>query len=161
MTPTTHAQPQPRFPLLTAALCLTATAAAACVAAFGLLRFGMAHDHATALNAVYLAGVVAWGSAVVGLLPVAALGPLGVMPTVWAYFAGAALRLAACLGVYMLVATQGNTPTVPLAVALAMVYVPLLFVEAAIVGRYLWAKDFLPPQSQPQPTNLHTQGAVA
>jgi len=93
-------------------------------------------------EAVRLGVMLAWVSAVVGVLPVSVTGPSGVMPTVWGYFIGMGLRGSVCFGALVWARWHGRWPVEPLSVAVAATYVPLLFVEAAIVGRYLWTKDF-------------------
>lgn len=77
----------------------------------------------------------------VSLLPVGLLGPRGLMPAVWGYFAGGGLRLAACLGAGWWAVGHWHWPGRPVAIVLAVVYLPLLLAEAALVGRYLWQKD--------------------
>ena len=89
-----------------------------------------------------MAGVVTF-SLVLSILPVGVLGRLGVMPTVYAYFLGAAARFVICLAAgFLLVKAQG-LPAVPVMLTLAIMYLPLLFIESALVGRYLWKKDAL------------------
>ncbi len=90
------------------------------------------------------AAVLVWGTSVLAVLPVGVLGSAGVLATVWGYFIGAGVRLLSCMGVYWWLTTEPSPlPARPLAVALGVTYVWLLFVEMAMVGRYLWAKDFL------------------
>lgn len=100
-------------------------------------------DTPGALKAACLAGAVVWGASLVGVTPVALLGKRGVMATAAGYFVGMGIRLPACLGLYMVVSSRGLWPAGPVALVLGLMYAPLLFVEAALVGRYLWAKDFL------------------
>ena len=136
------------FPIGKTAVLLTALAAGAWVVLdkpIGSIYGGGTDVHA----AVRMGVVLAWASAVAGVLPVGVLGPSGVMPTVWGYFMGMGLRGSACFAALGWTKWQGGPwPIEPLSVAVVATYVPLLFVEAAIVGRYLWAKDFRPRDDQ-------------
>lgn len=135
---------QPGFPLALSAACLTATAAVCLAAAWGVITtmYGDSSETAAVIN---LAGVAVWAASIVGVIPVALLGKQGVMATVAGYFVGTGIRLALCLGLCMAVVSRDLLPVGPMAVVLVMMYVPLLFVETALVGRYLWAKDFIDP----------------
>ena len=133
---------QPGFPLALSAVCLTATAAVCFAVAWGVIAT-LYGDIPEATTTVYLIGVVVWSASILGVIPVALLGKQGVMATVGGYFTGMFIRLALCLGLCMAVVSRDLLPVGPMAVVLAMMYVPLLFVETALVGRYLWAKDFL------------------
>lgn len=135
-------QNQPGFPLPQATVWLTATAAV-CWAVAWYAAVALHGDTPGVRSAVYLAGAAVWGASLVGIAPVALLGQQGVMATVWGYFIGMGIRLALCLGLYLAVVSRGLLPGQPVATTLAVMYVPLLFVEVALVGRYLWAKDFL------------------
>lgn len=104
-----------------------------------------------------MAGVVTF-SLVLSVLPVGVLGRLGVMPTVYAYFLGAAARFVICIaGGFLLVKAQG-LPAAPVMLTLAIMYVPLLFIESALVGRYLWKKDSLGKQGPGVPTGSTLSG---
>jgi len=141
-TQTRTSNPPPSFPLTQAVISLTGVA----WVGFMLMWWATSpvYTHTPgAEQAVFLAACVAWGTAIAGVIPVAWLGPLGVLPTVWGYFIGMSLRLTVCLGVYIYVSLHGQLPVYPMAVTLGVLYVPLLFTETAIVGRYLWNKDFL------------------
>jgi len=133
---------QPGFPLAQSAACLTATAAVCLAGAWGVITM-LYRDIPDATAAVCLAGTVVWGASILGMIPVALLGKQGVMATVGGYFTGMGIRLALCLGLYMVVASRDSLRAEPVAVVLVMMYVPLLFVETALVAKYLWAKDFL------------------
>lgn len=136
-------KPEPRFPLVQAVAALTAVCAAC--AAVGLWWVSM-HGYGGAEGSrgfVALGVGVAWASSIAAVLPVAWLGPRGVMPTAVAYFTGAAFRFLVCLGF-----CGWFWAEMPAAAGWAIAgvmgaYLPTLFVEAAIVGRYLWKKDSL------------------
>ncbi len=79
--------------------------------------------------------------AVLGVAPLAVMGPLGSMPTVYAWFIGTGIRmvgvvLALAVGVKLL-----DLPPLPLVTAIMGIYLPLLAIEAAVAGHYLWIKD--------------------
>lgn len=90
---------------------------------------------------------VVWITGVAGLALVALLGPLGPMTTISAYFGGMALRLALTMGLAMLLFHKGLVEGRPLAVCLAIAYLPALAIEVAFVARYLWLKDSMPQAS--------------
>ena len=134
-----QAGPEAPFPTWRAGVWLTAVAlAAGAVAALIARAWTGAVD---AAHAAVFSAVVTWAAAILGLIPVAKAGPQGVDATVRAYFIGMAGRLLLCLGagavgVYIL-ALRADA----LLLSLAATYLPLLFVEAALVGRYVWLKD--------------------
>lgn len=90
---------------------------------------------------VGVGGGLVWAAAVAGVLPVAAMGARGALPTAVGYFIGMAVRLLVCLGAFLIVSFEEVLPRRPFAVALVGFYVPLLWVEVAFVARYLWLKD--------------------
>ena len=128
------------FPTLRAVLILTgvATACGAAAVAICVTRFD---DGAAAAKVAAVTSAVVWFLALLALAPVAILGPSGVMRTVGAYFTGMFLRFTGSLGGYLVVLMLTNLPADPVLYALAGTYLPLLFVEAAIVGRFLWQMD--------------------
>jgi len=82
-----------------------------------------------------------WVALLVGLAPIAWMGPRGVMPAITGYFIGMGARLVVCaaaaiVGIFLL-----DYPINPLLLTIAGIYIPLMFVEAALVGRYLWRLD--------------------
>lgn len=106
-------------------------------------------------------------SGMLSLLPVGLLGSRGLMPAVWGYFAGSGVRLAACLGAGWWAVSRWHWPGQPVAIVLAVVYLPLLLAEAALVGRYLWQKDqaavlqhaTMTNQSGPSQSGAHSEAA--
>lgn len=96
-----------------------------------------------AINASAIMCVVGILAAWVGVSPVIVAGPWGVMPTIFAYFIGTALRVALCLAAAMMAVGVFKMDDMIVGVTLVALYLPLLFIEAGIVARYLWMKDFL------------------
>ncbi len=109
--------------------------------AWALLRVLLPQAFGGAVTrAVDVAALAAGGGAVVGLLPVAAMARGGVMSTVWGYFMGAVGRAVIALATLVLASRQ-DVAIEPMAVALVLIYLPLLGLEAGFVGRYLWRLD--------------------
>lgn len=133
---------QPAFPLLKAAFALTAMAAVLYAAAAFIIPAIFSHSQG-ALAGVSAMACVAWLSLLLSVVPVAAVGRFGVMPAVYAYFFGAAARFVIGLAALAVMVKVMNLPAGPVAVTLAWMYIPLLFLEAGLVGRYIWQKDFL------------------
>ncbi len=134
---------QPAFP--TAAALLWLTGATVFGAAVAVLATPMFAGFTPEVNrAILAASVVAYVGSLLAMAPVSALGPWGVMPTVYGYFIGAALRAAWCMGAGMMLVRGWGLAATPTSAVLVWMYLLLLFVEVALVGRYLWAKDFLP-----------------
>lgn len=144
-----------RFPLGPALSLLTAAALLLAGVNYGLV--GWNWPQAPVRSLTLFAGLVVWGSAILALMPVVLLCRRGVMPTVYGYFIGMALRLPLCLSAAIFAAKAGYLPGKPLLVALVIFYFPLLLMEVGLVGRYLWAQDArrMPPtisRIQPQET---------
>jgi len=134
---------QPAFPIARAVAWMLGVAALAVAAAYGLAVMMWPGD-ATALRAaVGLAGFAAVAG-VLSVLPVGMFGSFGVMATVKAWFLGMFVRLGLCMAAGWLATLKLEMPGPAVAVGLACGYLPTLFVETALVGRYLWAKDSLP-----------------
>lgn len=134
---------QPGFAFLPAAAALTAVA----VLTGGLAHWAvpsLVHDEQAASPAVWPMVTLGWVTAMVSLLPVALLGPLGVMATVVGWFVGTAARVVITLGLAWWLVRQMDLSSEAATWALMIVYLPLLFTEAGLVGRYLWMKDSLP-----------------
>lgn len=142
MTRTTY--PQPAFPIAKVMVCVTLAAILCLMATAWLVGtvYGRTPD---VVPVACAAAALVWSSLILAVVPVAVLGPAGVLPAVWGYFIGSALRLLICLVSFgLLTKWTGLLPGKPMAIAMVMMYVPLLFVEATLIGRYVWAKDFLP-----------------
>ena len=141
---------QPPFPFGRAALLLTAVAGLILAGAW--LTVGLLHPGARILQATVLCGGgVVWIASLLGMTPVALLGRRGVMPTVYGYFLGMGVRLVLVMGAAMALVHSGRLPGRPMALVLAIFYLPLLLAEVSLVGRYLWHKDFLAPAGTTRP----------
>ena len=133
-----QAEPQP-FPFLRTAVVLTLAAAA--LTTLGLF-VGPSLYPVKAVRLVIAASCfMVWVTSLLGVLPVAILGHRGLMPAVWGYFIGMALRFPLSFAFYLIAVIAWRWPGNPVVFALALSYIPLLFVEVGIVGRYIWQKD--------------------
>ena len=139
-----HATPT-RFPTMRAAAALIL--AAALLTPVSWFAAGVVGDRAQAMDATLFALAVVGGLALLSLVPVAILERRGVMATVVAWFAAMLVRLPACLIAAAVMVRGGTFDGRTLAATLGVFYVPLLLVEAGLVGRYLWHKD--DAQSEP------------
>ena len=134
---------QPSFPAAPALAMLSAVALGLALAAAWLVPWACGTGARDARVAVWTAAAVVWATGLLGLAPVILAGPHGVMPTVRAYFLGAASRFVLSLTAAAGAVKLGGLPAKPLMVTLLALYLPLLFVETALVARYLWRKDAL------------------
>jgi hypothetical protein len=139
----TTRQPQPAFPLLKTLITLSGVA----LVLFGLCAWAIpavfGHPPRALAGVTAMAAVVAF-SLLLSVLPVGLLGSWGVMATVYGYFFGAAARFVICIVAgFVLVKVQG-LPAAPVMVTMPVMYLPLMFIETGLVGRYLWKKDSLP-----------------
>jgi hypothetical protein len=67
------------------------------------------------------------------------------MPVVAGYFVGMSIRfLGSLCGYLAAIRVVGVHDAEPILITIAILYPLLLAIEVAFVGRYLWAKDFLP-----------------
>ncbi|MCC7145668.1 MAG: hypothetical protein IT443_04415 [Phycisphaeraceae bacterium] len=107
-----------------------------------------ADDHAR--QAVAVGTVLVYSGAVLGLIPAAATSAWGLMPTVFGYFFGSAVRLVWTVAGLALAIKGYGISTFPLAVTVVVIYVLLLIMESALVGRYLWQKDLAGTGSGPR-----------
>ncbi len=128
------------FPTTRAVLLLTALAVICAAVSLAIAR-ALGASGALVSALIVATAAVVWGLAMLGLLPVVVFAPRGVLPTVGAYFGGMGLRLAGALGGYLLVTLNGSLPNEPILYTLVGTYLPLMFAEAALVGRYLWRFD--------------------
>ncbi len=78
-----------------------------------------------------------WGSSILGLLPVAVGYRLGVMGTAYGYFIGAGIRVLICI-LATVMALRSDWAIRAWLTTLMGLYLPLLMLEAGLVGRYLW-----------------------
>jgi hypothetical protein len=125
---------------MTALAALSGVAAATAVVALPTVPalFG----HPAGAPAAVLASVAAsWLAALIGIVPLAVRGPAGVMPAIWGYFLGAAVRMVLCVAAAGAFIKLARWPAGPVAVTLVGSYLLLLLVETKIAARYLLAKD--------------------
>ncbi len=106
-------------------------------------------DREAAHTAVVACGLIIWLLTVITLLPVGLVGSRGVMPTVYAWFGGMAVRLPAALVASIAMQRFYELPVNAVFASLAVYYLPLVMIEAGLVGRYLWRKDALKGGSEP------------
>jgi hypothetical protein len=140
----TTRQPQPAFPLIKTLGTLLAVALALAGVSAAVIPWAFGFPAGALPGVLAMAGVVTF-SLLLSVLPVGMLGPLGVLATVYGYFAGAAARFVICiLAGFLLVKVQG-LPAGPVMITMPVMYLPLMMIETAMVGRYLWKKDSLEP----------------
>ena len=137
-----HFDRQPAFAAFVALISMTLLAGALYGLCVWLVPDFFA-DPGRAVSAVAPMAAVVWLSCLLSLGPVIVLGSRGVGPTVWAYFVGAAVRVVICLMAAVVLVKRLAYPLEPVMITLVMLYLPMLFVEAGFVGRYLWLKDHL------------------
>jgi len=119
-------------------LSVIALAASAMVWPMALAIFG---SEGQVHQAIAYAAITAWVAMLIGLAPVAAMRSRGDKAMTKGYFVGAGIRTSVCVAMTVGSIQLGGLPVGPWATALMGVYIPLLFVEAAIVGRYMWRRN--------------------
>lgn len=100
----------------------------------------LAPDLARAGHAIDIAALVVWGAALLGVLPMALVWRAGLMPIVVAYFAGSAVRIMLVLAATVLVLWRTDWPPVAWVATLFVMYLSLLLLEVALVGKRIWNK---------------------
>ncbi len=135
-----------RFPTWTAAVCLTGLLVVLAAGTWLILPMVMGESTRFELMIAAAFGSV-WLTGIACLATIAVVGPLGPMPTIYAFLGGMLLRMAFTMGLAMLLFHRGMVPGTPLAVCLAIAYLPALAVEVAFVGRFLWSMDMPSPPS--------------
>lgn len=116
---------------------------AAAVGIFVALRLAFAYfapDLERADVAINAAAIVVWISTLLSILPVAAAWRAGLMPIVYAYFVGASVRIVLVLVATAAALKLADLPELPWVATLFAIYLPLLFIEVGLVGKYLWNK---------------------
>jgi len=141
---------QPGFPAWQAAAVLTL--AAVVVTAFAAV--GVPAAVGGPVEAVPAMAGAVWSSLLVSVGLVAMAGPFGARATVMASFGASAFRMLFCLAAGWVGVLLMGWPGRTVGLALGVLYVPLMLLEVALVGRYLWAKDF------PAPGPRHTPETV-
>ena len=130
---------RPALPLVTCLLGLTGMAAAMVPVAAWLCAavFGSVPNRSLAVGAM---AAVVWAASLVAVVPVALLDRRGGAGTVTGYFIGAAIRIAVCLAAALVGVLACDLPAGPVLLTLAVVYVPLLWLESALVARGMWRR---------------------
>jgi hypothetical protein len=141
---------QPRFPAGRAALILSGAAALILLVSWLVIR-GLFSGDRMLFTTLFYGGGTVWAAAILGILPIAVLGPRGVMPAVCGYFIGTGVRLILVMALAMAAVHSGWLPGRPMAMVLSVFYLPLLGIEVSLVGRYLWQKDFVKRQGAGSP----------
>lgn len=124
-----------RFP--TAGACASGSFVALVVAPLAYFGLGAAFDGSVA-SAVITGGVLGWTTAMLTFAIIGFVAPMGLMPTVYGWFGAMFLRMAICMAGAWVAKLQYQVSGKPLAASLAAFYLPLLLVELAWVGRFLW-----------------------
>lgn len=131
--------PQTAFPVVRALLVLT-IAIAMLIGLTSLVTAYWIGNRSLSETLGYV-GTVSWLGAVLGLVPIAYLGPRGVMPAIHGWYAGMALRLAVCVVGVLFGLYAFGLALEPMLLGIAGYYILMLFIEAGIVSKYLWNKD--------------------
>ena len=139
MKPTSQPIPLPLPAMLASMMGVTLALGAVCVA----LAPGSAGRAAAVLGAA-----IVLVAAVVGLWPLVVGARLGLSGAMFGYFIGAALRFVGCLAVGFLAARYKGYAPAPLFVTVVAVYLPVLFVEVALLARAVWRSLPPPPQRE-------------
>lgn len=127
-----HTKADITFPIARTGALLTLAAA---LAAGGLWLIGLPAD------VVLTMGAIVWLSALLGVMPVAVYGPRGLMPALFAYYAGAGVRILLCLAAVVVLIKRLAMPAGPVVVTLMTTYLLLLFVEVKQVMRFIRISD--------------------
>lgn len=90
---------------------------------------------------VWKVSAAVWVITLIGVAPVAWFGPRGVLATLYAYFAGAAVRIVLCLVTLVVFIKTLSMPAGTVVFALMGVYLTLLFIEAGQVRRFIMTAD--------------------
>lgn len=120
---------------------LTTTAAIAAGVSWLVIAKVLGDTHNTATLASALLVGINWLAAVAGIAMVAAVSSKGGLAVVVAYFGGAAVRFLLNLLTVVILSVVLSFELQVIVVALAAAYLPLLLVEAALIGWHLWQLD--------------------
>lgn len=119
---------------------MTAAALLAAVACGAVLNFVAPAVVDADLTLMLLMGVN-WAIASLGLILVASVAKQGAMVTTLAYFAGASVRFIGNLLAIAFLVLSREVDILTIFIVLAFAYLPLLLVEAGMIGAYLWRQD--------------------
>ena len=134
------AGPHPVFPLVRALVVITALAAA--LWALGLLVLpGTIGPVEIVRRGLHAAALLIWGLNVASVIVVKVADPFGVKVFTATYFASVFVRMAGVLlGARILIVAGWIESGKPLAISLALMYLPLLAAEVAIIAIHLRKK---------------------
>ncbi len=133
---------QPRFPLFTTLAALLGASVILFVLAWTV--FPTVTDEPATRSCILFAGILVSVISMLTMIPVAILGPMGLMPTMYGVFGSMAVRMGICLGGAIYANRVLEMPRVVLVASLMWFYLPLMLIEMASIGRYVWQKDFIP-----------------
>jgi hypothetical protein len=119
---------------------MAAAALLTAVACGALLNFVNTTSADASLTLMLLMGVN-WLIASLGLVLVAGVARQGPMVATMAYFAGASVRFIGNLLVIGFLVLAREVDILTIFIVLAFAYLPLLLVEAGMIGAYLWRQD--------------------
>lgn len=141
MTMMTNHSTTPRFALGSAMVWLTMTAAVAAGVSWLCIAKVLGDTQSTATLATLSMAGVNWLAALAGIVMIAAVASKGSLAVVIAYFGGATVRFALNLFTVVVLALVLTYDIKVIVVALAAAYLPLLLVEAGLIGWFLWQQD--------------------
>lgn len=126
-----------RFP--TIRTCVILTVAAAALWAAGLLVFpGVFADRATMMPALNASAILVWSLTMISILVVSIASPYGVKAFGMSFFVTIFVRMIGVfVGARILIYKEVIETGKPLAASLALMYLPLLLIEVAIMAAYL------------------------
>ena len=129
-------QPAQRaFPIVSTVAVLGAAAAA--LTGLGVILVPQLFDGA-GTQTIVVAGALAGGLGVLSMAVVGVTAPFGMKPLASAYFLSMGVRMIGCFAAAHLFIHLGWIASgKPLAASLALVYLPMLLIEVAILARYL------------------------
>lgn len=126
------------FPLLRLVLVISLTGLVIALALVAATQLGIVRDLTTPIGVSLTASVLA---GIAGLLPVSLGASGGVNRIIAGYFVGTGLRLVVCAALVGLALALLDIDLQPLLLTVTGFYVPLVLVEAGMIGRYLWRLD--------------------
>jgi len=131
---------QPAFPAVRALILLTVLAAALWAAGLLLLP-GLIAPAEVVVPQLHAAALLVWVLNVVAVVVLSIADPLGVKAFTTTYFVSMMVKMAGVfLGARLLIATGRIESGKPLAASLALMYLPLLAAEVALIAIYLRTK---------------------
>jgi hypothetical protein len=133
-------------------ICIILTVAAAAVWAAGLLIFpGVLGDSGTVIPPLNAAALLVWGLTMISIALIGIASPFGIKAFAAAFMITIFVRmLGVFIGARILIYKEILETGKPLAASLALMYLPLLAIEVAIMARHLKSQGLLavPNQSE-------------